>query len=239
MDNNSVSLSFFLKKWRVILAFVLAGFFVGFSIASFFSKPVHVYTRLCSVRNNEVYSNDENSRSSTVNDTEVSRFLVGQYSVALSQSEFLSPMAEYMNENSDLDQKISVGTLKSSISVEQLEDYGLMRIVVSNENKYLSEKISNAVDVYLLPKVSNDLGYAEITPQGERLDSVIKTSPVTSGIVSALIGAVLAVLLILASAFFNNKISDEEDLVQKYSIPVLGVIPDPTAKQKGANNNAK
>ena len=239
INNNSIDLSVFLKKWRVILAFVLVAFILGFCKASFLSKPVHTYTRVCSVRNTEVFSNDSSSKSSSINDTEVSGYLVGMYSEYLKQSEILSPLADYMNQNAEEDQKITIGTLKSSISAQQVGEFGLMRIVISNENLDLASRISNAVDVYLLPKMSEDLGYAEIKPQGDCLPSTRRVSPIQEGFRYGIIGAVLAALIILAISFLNNKVTDEEELTRKFGIPVLGAIPDPSVRRKGGSHYEK
>ena len=49
----------------------------------------------------------------------------------------------------------------------------------------------------------------------------------------SLVGAVIAILLILLADLFNTTINSGEEISQQYNLPVLGNIPDIVTKKRG------
>ncbi len=237
MENkNSIDISIFFKRWKVILAFTLGAFIIGVCRATFFSSPVYEVSRAYSIKNSATYTNDDTSKVASINDMTVASSLTSIYKSYIDLPHVIAGLADYMNETRSDSEKISTGLLSSSISVQKVEqDVPIMLILVSTSDMRLSEEISSAVDTYLPPRVSDGLGYAELKAQGVPQKCVRRDSPIQSGVRLGIVGAILAFLLIAVSSIFSNKITDEDDFTKKYGIPVLGNIPNPILKQKGGN----
>ncbi len=238
MENkNTIDISIFFKRWRLILAFTLFTFIIGFCRATFFSSPMYEVSRAYSIKNSATYTNDDTSKVASINDMTVATSLTSIYKSYMDLPHIIAGLADYMNETRSDTEKISTGLLSSAISVQRVDkDVPIMLIIVSTSDMKLSEEISSAVDTYLPPRVSDGLGYAELKAQGVPQKHVRKDSPLRSGVRFGIVGAVLALLLIAVASIFSDKITDENDFTKKYGIPVLGNIPNPTLKQKGGNN---
>ena len=241
MENkNTIDISVFLKRWKVIVSLMIVAFILGFCRATFFTDPVHEVSRAYSIKNSATYSNDDTSKATTTNDMMVATNLTNIYKSYIDLPHIIEGLADYMNETRADDEKISTGLLSSAISVQQVgQDVPIMLIRVITPDMRLSEEISSAVDIYLPPRVSDGLGYAELKAQGVPQKYTRKDSPIRVGITFAFAGAFLGLLLVAVSVFFSNKITDEDEISKKYGLPVLGNIPNPTVKQKGGNRYGK
>ncbi|MBE6570769.1 MAG: hypothetical protein E7656_00790 [Ruminococcaceae bacterium] len=241
MENkNTIDISVFFKRWKLIVSFILVAFIIGFCRATFFSSPVYEVSRAYSIKNSATYSNDDSSKVTSINDMTVATNLTNIYKSYIDLPHIIEGLADFMNETRDDTDKISTRLLSSSISVQQVDkDVPIMLILVTTRDMKLSEEISSAVDTYLPPRVSDGLGYAELKAQGVPQKYVRKASPISSGIRFGIIGAILGLLAVAVSVFFSNKIAEEDDISKKYGLPVLGNIPNPTIKQKGGNRYGK
>ena len=58
MENkNTIDISVFFKRWKLIVSFILVAFIIGFCRATFFSSPVYEVSRAYSIKNSATYSN--------------------------------------------------------------------------------------------------------------------------------------------------------------------------------------
>lgn len=241
MENkNTIDISLFFKQWRMIITFALIAFVLGFCRATFFSSPVYEVSRAYSIKNSATYANDDTSKVASINDMTVATNLTNIYKSYIGLPHIMAGLADYMNETRTDADKLSTGILSSAISVKQVDqDVPIMLIIVSTSDMKLSEEISSAVDTYLPPRVSDGLGYAELKAQGVPQKSVRKESPLQTGVKFAIVGVVIALIIVAVSALLGNKITDEDDITKKHGISVLGNIPNPTIKQKGAKRYGK
>ena len=57
--------------------------------------------------------------------------------------------------------------------------------------------------------------------------------------VGALLGLVIAAMIVILLAMIDTTIRSEEDLIDAFEIPILGVIPKLPEKEEGGENDAK
>lgn len=122
---------------------------------------------------------------------------------------------------------LSTEQVRSMISAEAMGETEMFRVTVTTPNPNMSADIANAIASVAPAEISaiiegssaKIIDYAKV-PQNQ-------TSPncAMSGIIGCVIGALLAVLVILLQTVMDTRIKSEEDLARICSIPVLGVIP--------------
>jgi capsular polysaccharide biosynthesis protein len=122
---------------------------------------------------------------------------------------------------------LSTEQVRSMISAEAMGETEMFRVTVTTPNPNMSADIANAIASVAPAEISaiiegssaKIIDYAKV-PKNQ-------TSPdcAMSGIIGCVIGALLAVLVILLQTVMDTRIKSEEDLARICSIPVLGVIP--------------
>lgn len=230
--NNTIELSAVLKKWKIVFLFAIIGLVISYCYASFFVKPSYLCSRSYFINNNAEYSNDSMSKTPSINDITVSKELVETYRQYMANPNVLLEFAEHLKEQYGYN--FSYPQLGSYIKVDSAGDTSLIQIHVTTGDKKLSSDISAAIDAYLIPKASDDLGYTEIKKFGDRLvEKDIIAKPLSSGFYGAVIGILFGVGFAFILCVFDNKITEEDEFVKKFGIPVLGNIPELSADSKG------
>lgn len=228
MDTNiTFDLSIFIKKWRIIAIVAVVCTLISYCYSTFFSQPSYWCSRAYTIVNNMSYSNDEESRTASINDMNVSRLLVETYTELLRLEEMVSCLSDYIQQEYEI--VVPYRKLRSCIRIETQGTTEIMRIIVTTNDKKLSRIISDSIDVYLIPLASDGVGSAEIISQGQPLDGINTTSTSKTCAIGFVFGAVFGAALIFVLYVFNNKVTDEEEFVKMFNIPVLGNIPEPFA----------
>ena len=212
----------FLKKYlKFILAALIAGAIAGYCIAHFLITPTYVSYL-------DLYVNVKNSRSDTHTDTvntgdiDASQKLVNSYIVTLKANIVTNQILEKLNG------RISKGGLLSSVSFASLNSTEVLRITVKTHDPQLSVDICNAY-MGIAESVLDDIfgaGSVKVIslpelPTSPSSPNVIQYTG-TGGILAAAVIALICLLIMIA----DNKVTGEKVLSDRYSIPVLGSVPD-------------
>ena len=230
--NNSLEFSAFIKRWKIVFLFAVVGLVISYCYTSFFVKPSYLCSRSYFINNSATYSNDSASRSASMNDITVSRGLVETYRQYMANPNVLLGFVAHLKEQYGYE--FSYRQLGACIKVEAVGETELIRIHVTTGDKKLSSDISAAIDEYLIPKASDNMGYSEIkSVDGVPLENDIVPNPLRSGFFGAVIGAIFGVVLAFVLCALDNKIGEEDELIKKFGIPVLGNIPEISADSKG------
>ncbi len=229
-SDNEMDLRFLfkliLKKWKIVVAISLVFFLFAFIYSSFFATEVY------RVKTSFVVRNTNDSYSYSINELSASRLLVETCAEIIETDE----MMQYLSKA--IDGKYSAAHLKSAISVRKT-DTELMEIHVTSSSFEVANDICYIVSTTLIPHIrENIIKGCDISGLEEVCGSATPISPRVgyNCAVAIVFGAVLGVCIILVSNIVNNKISDAEEFSRRYSIPVLGNIPDISNVSKGGYN---
>ncbi len=204
------------KCWVIILSMILGGG-IGFAVTNYMIEPTY------SSRISMYVNNTENTITQlSINDIDASRKLVSTYIEILKSDMVLNQV------NSKIKVPYSNNKLSKMISAKALNDTQILEIKVISTDPNEAAEIANILSEVVPGEINRVLQVG-----GVKLidNALINTSPIGPDVeritlIWGILGALLACIIILVIARLDNRIKSEEDLVDKYDIPVLGVIPD-------------
>lgn len=206
-----------LKRIWVIITATIIGLLAALLISMFLIAPSYT-------SNSQMYVNPNQNQldtTGTYTDLQYAQKLVNSYLIILQNDVFLETVAEH----SGLD--YTSGQLKNMISLSSINNTEIFEVKVTAPSPQ---------DAYVLVNTITDLAPEEILRIRE-LDTVkivtpakLPVSPSSPNIkMNTAIGAVLALMLSAAIVFLieflDTRVKSEEDLTQRYALPILGSIP--------------
>lgn len=225
--NNSeytVDLLFILKSllnriWIIVIAGTVAAA-AGFVYSAFFIKPTYSSEIKLYVNNATV---SIGATAITVGDLTASQSLVKTYGVILNTRTTL----ERVIDKAQLDD-YTFETLSKMISYGNANGTEVMSITVTTTDPYEASKIANTIAEVLPIRVSEIIDGASMEVVDSAVPNLQKVAPsITSYTVIGLaIGVLAAAAVIMLLAMLDNKIRDDEYILQNYDYPILAKIPD-------------
>ena len=214
------------------LVFAVAGFF----ISSFVIAPKYEASADMMVNNRN--TNDQNSQEGVSQaDIQASSSLVSTYSVILKSHNVLEKVI------SDCKLDYTYEQLSDMVSVEAVDTTQVMRITVTDGDPNEALKIVTDI-VKLAPDAimnSIDAGSVTTTDQPWTTGKPVSPSVRKDTLIGALIGLLLAVVIVVIQELTNDKFKTVEDVRTVLDLNVLGVIPneDSSAIKKSAKRRKK
>ena len=211
-------LEIILKLWWFVLIFAVVAGLVAFSISSFLMTPQYTSTA-------KVYvDGSQRAAGSGINYSELTTNarLVSTYIEVLCSDTYLNSVAsecDYNITGTQIKGNITMNSANeteileikySDISPEKARD--ILQLILNNAQGEITRVISgcqvNIVDNATLPKTTSSPNIKQNT------------------FIGIFIGVVLGIAVIFIKELLDTRIKDEDDLKNKYNIPVLGVIPN-------------
>lgn len=221
--NISEVIDLVLRRLWIIVACITVTTVISFCYSTYFIAPTYTSTGSLYVRNVQEKIDD----TVDVGEINASKSLVSTYIEILRSETFTKKIAD------DVGLGYSAGQIKGMLAMNALNSTEILQIKVSNTNPSHAAIIVNSVlknaDEEILRIV--EAGSVKIIDTGK-----IPTSPTSPNVAlntmsGAIMGAILSILIIIAIHLMDVSVRGEEDVVEKYEIPVLGVIP--TIKNEG------
>ena len=207
----------FLRKW-----WILALSAVIFSVSAFFYAQVMVAPLYKT--DGTLYVNAQRTQTSDISQGNMlaSKLLAETYREILSRRTFLSRVAE------DLDNRYTVSEIGKMISISPLNETEIMEIQVVGEvpeDVYMvcHSVLTHAADE--LVRVVN-AGSVKILDDGQVPKEPFSPNVRNYTLIAFLIGIAFGALIILCTEVFDTRIKSRDDIVNKYSEPLLGEIPE-------------
>lgn len=186
-----------------------------------------------------IYVNNNSSRDNTYissSDLAVALRLVATY-VNIIQSD---TVLEKVIAETGL--KISAGQLRSMISAEAVEETEMFKVTVTTSNPRMSADLANAIASVAPEEIAGIIegSSAKIIDYARVPTNRSSPNYVTNTVLGGMIGAVLAVVVIVLANMLDVRVKHEDDLAKICTVPVLGMIPDLTNdKANKANKKAR
>ena len=132
---------------------------------------------------------------------------------------------------------IPASQIRSLVSASAVNNTEVIKITATTRDPQLSADICNDIAIYaeeLLMRVTKAGSVAAI---GEAKVPLSASGPSVKRytIIGALIGFVIAVAIVIILKLLDNRINSSEDIKNKFSIAVLGEIPDLEIDDKEAS----
>ena len=205
------------KAWIVLLAAVICCSAVLLYTVNFvdsqYKASVTMYV------NNK--SNQEGN-AITSNDLTVATKLVNTYINIIKSDRVLEKVVAEVGSN------VNLGSLRKMISAESLNNTEMFKVTVTSEEPKLSADLANAIANVAPAEISQIIqgSSAEIVDHAKVPTTRSSPNYSISGVLGFVIGALLAVSVIILAHALDVRVKSEEDLADICSVPVLGTIPD-------------
>ena len=208
-----------LKKniiWILIIAVVAGG--VTFAAVSF-SKPVYSTNASFYVIN---HNDAEYTQSALVT---AAQALAADYIEIIKSDKVLVPVSEKLKREHGYE--LSSSQLKGMISCRVKEDTAVFTVSVSGADKNMTEAIISVIEEEAGPKIDSAVKRKDcielLSGGGEA--KVSSASRLTNAALAVFIGAVGGFGIFLLIALFDNTIRTDDDVKNKFDIPIIGAIP--------------
>lgn len=210
------------KAWLIILLMVIFG--VGaFAYAYYTIAPTYQSSALFYVNNNNVAGLNNSKLSITSADLSTSKDLVATYIVILKTRNTLDEVIDKAGLN------MTYSQLSGKISASAVNETEVFNVTVTDTDPMRAELIANTIADVFPSKISSIVegssarvvDYAVI-PTSKSGPSLTKYA--TYGLI---IGAAIALIIIIAGMLMDYEIHNEDYLLTTYEdVPLLGIIPD-------------
>lgn len=206
-----------IKRWWVLLCAICIAGLITFSISQYFIEPKYASAGKLLVSTNTEYT-AEDINIGTIN---TSTRLVSTYIQIFKTNTFLKRIANTSGLNYTEQQ------IQKMLSLSPLEETEVLEVKITcpspTDAKILTEMIlDNAQEE--IDRIGHG-GYVSIIDEASTPTEPASPNVQLNTIIGVLIGAFLGVLIIFVIELLDTRIKGEEDLVSRYELPILGVIP--------------
>lgn len=228
IDLKELGYSFWKNKVLIIIL-AIVGMALGIVYQKFLVTPMYKSTTsLVLAQGNGSNSDIEkidgtntNNNDITLNDITLNQKLVSTYGEIIKSRTVAKDVIEKLNLSMSEDQFIA------NITVNSKKDTELLEITVQNEDSKAAVEIVNALADAFIKKVADvyNINNVSVIDVGEQDSTPFNIDLLKTSAISTFAGIMIAVLIIFIKFYFNNTISNEEDIEKGLGLPVLAVIP--------------
>lgn len=210
---------FWTKKILIIVCFIVS-LYGGIMYSTVFQKPMYKsYTTLLLT--------PENKESTITNsDITLNRNLVDTYREIIKSKKILNTVIE----NLDLDYTYSM--INRHVSVESVNETEIIKISVTDENKWLAMYIANEIATVFKTEVVKiyKLENIAIIDTAELSNSPYNINTAKQVLISGVLGLAVGFGIAFVIYYFDTTIKSAEDIEKKIGLPVIGSIPETGGK---------
>ena len=208
------------RAWAIVLSGLVAAA-IGFSIAAFVITPKYSSSVLLYV-NNSSFSFGNTSFSISASEITAAQSLVKTYTEILNNRTTL----ELVIEKAGVD--YTYGEIYQMLEAESSNGTEIMKVTVTHENPYTAAKIANGVAEALPIRISEIIDGASMEVVDGATPVLTKVSPnitryTALGLIIGVLGSIIALAV---SAMLDDRIHNEEYVLQTYDYPILAKVPD-------------
>ena len=225
-----------IRKWKLLVALALIGAMFGYfytanfttltytSNVKFFTYAVDTQHEISDTPSG--VSNDS-VRTSNTSKMNYAQKMLPTYIEIFNTNAFNATVAKELNER--VNANYSANTIKNSVKYSILEDTAMFTATVTTSNSDLSYEIANQLEI-TIPEImqSRNSGLVNASVEDKPLKANAAESlgyPMKMA-VGAIAGIVIAAAYVILRNLLDVRIRTDEELIEKYNIPVLGSIPN-------------
>lgn len=222
-----------LSKWWLIVIFVVAFSVAGFGIAKLTYTESYTSQIMFNVSNRNEDVVGTNGGVTSASDAQASATLANNFKTLIqSGNDFITKVQKIVETTTG--KEYSKDQLRGLISVEVVTDTTLIKVIVNSGDSDLTYAVATAIQsVY--PELAKDVFQnADISIADNATKSKLAGDSSTLIYTAAgfLLGAALAVLIILITAKVQNKLLSTEDIKNNFNMNIIATVSDIKNKKK-------
>ncbi len=222
-----------LSKWWLIVVFVVVFSVTGFGIAKITYTETYTSQIIFNVSNKNKEVLGSTGMITSASDAQASTTLANNFKTLIQKgNDFITKVQEIVESTTG--QKYTKEMLRGIINVEVVTDTTLITVTVNSGDKELTYAVATAIQsVY--PEISkNVFPTADISVADNATKAKLASDSSTLIYTAAgfLLGAALAVLIILITAKIQNKLLSTEDIKNNFNMNILATVSDIKNKKK-------
>lgn len=225
-----------LNKWWLIVIFVVAFSIAGFGIAKITYSEEFDSRIIFNVSNKDREIVGDAALYTTASDAQASTTIANNFKVLIqSGNDFITKIQDIVQSTTG--KEYDKDYLRRLIGVEVVADTTLIKVTVKSEDQALTYAVATAIQsVY--PEIAKDIfptANISIADNATKATLAPDSSTLIYTAIGLLMGAALAVLIILITAKIQNKLLSPEDIKNNFNINIIATVSD--IKSKGKNKN--
>lgn len=224
-DYYVVDLSHIVKViWRNVWVVAIVSLIVaviGFSVAAFAIAPTYSSSIMLYV-NNSSFSVGDLGFSISSSELTAAQTLAKTYTVLLMNRTTLERIIDETGIDYTWEE---VYDMIESSPVNETE---VMQVTVTCEDPYEAERIANGIAKILPQRIAEIIEGSSMEVVDSAIVNTEKVAPSITvfTVVGFIIGAILAVAVLIISALMDNTVHDEEYVIKTYDYPILAKVPN-------------
>lgn len=206
------------KNIWIILIFAFVGLTAAFLYTKMFIKPVYI----ASVKM-YAYEEDANKNNAArLTELNYNQRIVNTYIEMLDTVDFYNSVKNDSNLNCSAEQ------LRNMIDFQVMNETEIFKIEVSADSPELAKLIADTTSPVAISTIKSIQESATIKQvEGATFPSSASDYNIkTNCIAGFMIGVVLAIIIVFLKDVLDIKVKSEEDLFERYTLPILSVIPN-------------
>ena len=223
-----------ISKWWIIVLFVAIFSASGFGIAKITYSEEYTSNLIFNVSNKDRDVAGAAGTYTTASDAQASTTIATNFKTLIQRgNDFIT--AVQANVKAQTGKTYTKEQLRNMINVELVADSTLINITVKSDDKELSYVVATAIQsVY--PEIAKNafptanISVADSATKGELAADSSTLLYTAAGFI---LGAALAVIIILITAKIQNKLLSTEDIKNNFNIDVIATVSDIKNKKKG------
>ena len=218
------------KVWTIVAA-TLVGAMLFLIVNIFFVTPKYTSTALLYVSN----VSERKTSVVTTSDVAVSKQLVDTCVVILNSRTVLDKVAEQAALG------YSATQIKKMISAQSVSSTEVFRISVTHTNPQEAQIIADAILKVAPSEIKRVINAGAVSIIDYATLPLAPSSPniPKNTVLGAILGAILAISIILLTQVFDSRIKNEFELAESFDLPIIGVIPSFRMAEKTSSSSRK
>ncbi len=222
-----------LNKWWIILAFVVAFAISGFGIAKITYNERYTSGIIFNVSNKDREIVGDAALYTTASDAQASATIANNFKILIqSGNDFITKIQEIVQSTTG--KEYSKDYLRGLISVEVVTDTTLIKVNVTSEDENLTYAIATAIQS-IYPEIAKDTfptANIGIADNATKATLAPDSTTLLYTAIGFIIGAALAVVLILITDKIQNKLLSPNDIKDDFKLNIIATVSDIKTKKK-------
>ena len=199
---------------------------VFFAVSEYFITPKYESSITMYVNNRSDTINDDAATKTLASDITASQQLVPTYIEMLKSNSVLEEVSNIIEDKTH--QKYSARKIRGMMTAEAVSNTEIIKVSIRTEDAAIARDIANTIASVAEEKIPKFIqpSQVNIIDHAEAANTPVSPNVRNSIILGALIGLVLSISVIVLKEIFDVRVKSTDDLVSRFSYPVLGTIPE-------------
>ncbi len=229
-----------ISKWWLIVIFVVVFALSGFAIAKLTYQESYTSTIIFNVSNKDRDIAGSAATYITASDAQASATIANSFKVLMESGDgFITKVQETVENTTG--QKFTKAQLRGMIHVEVITDTTLINVSVNHSDADIAYAVSTAVQSIYLGIVQGSFTTANVTVADDATKAQLASdsSTLIYTAIGLILGAGLAIVIILITDKIQNKLLSTEDIKNNFNIDILATVSDIKSKNKNKNDRTR